>query len=190
MHIAFYAKMETVQVQIVGLSEVKATEEVYWLLFKEVNGDRHAPILVGKAEAQAITVSLQHAKIPVKLTHQLFAEIARQFGIRLAEVVITNSDDKPFSAMLTWDNGSTTYRTEARASDGVALALCCATPIYMDTDIFLKVGSVITKQADDALDTISDDDLRELLQKCVADENYEQAAKVRDEISRRKQQTD
>lgn len=181
--------MEKVQVQIVGLSEVKAAEGVYWLLFKEVGGERHAPILVGKAEAQAITVSLQHAEIPVKLTHQLFAEVAQQFDIRLTEVVILNSDDKPFSAALTWDDGRTAYNTEARASDGVALALCCGTPIYMDTDIFLRVGSVITKRAADAVEALSDDDLRDLLQQSVADEDYEQAAKIRDEIRKRGRQT-
>ncbi len=187
MHIAFVRKkMEKVRVQIVGLSEVKSAEGIYWLLFKEIDGDRHAPILIGKTEAQAITVSLQHADIPVKLTHQLFAEIALQFGIKLTEVVIFSNEDKPFSALLTWDNGHTAYHTESRASDGVALALHFGVPIYMDADIFQKVSSVVTKRATDAIEDLSDDDLNDLLQQLLANEEYEQAAKVRDEISKRK----
>src|SRR5574344_1862368 len=116
--------MGKVQVQIVGLSEVKSSDDIYWLLFKEVNGTRHAPILIGKAEAQAITVGLRHMQIPVKLTHQLFADIAQEFDITLTEVFICDGDDKPFTAQLTWRNEVRYYTTEARASDGVALALC------------------------------------------------------------------
>ena len=75
--------------------------------------------------------------------------------------------------------------TESRASDGVALALHFGVPIYMDADIFLKVSSVVTKRATDAIEDLSDDDLNDLLQQLLANEEYEQAAKVRDEISKR-----
>ena len=131
--------MGKVQVQIVGLSEVKSSDDIYWLLFKEVNGTRHAPILIGKAEAQAITVGLRHMQIPVKLTHQLFAEVAQEFDITLTEVFICDGDDKPFTAQLTWRNEERYYMTDARASDGVALALYYDLPIYMDESIFEKV---------------------------------------------------
>ena len=177
--------MDKVQVQIVGLSEAKIAEDTYWLLFKEVNGDRHAPILIGKAEAQSITVSLRGVQLPVKLTHQLFGEITRQYGIRLQEVCITSDDEQLFTAQLLWDNGYDAYSTESRASDGVALALCCGTPIFMSTEIFDKIGRVITKNASEVASELTDDDLQTLLTQAVADEDYEQAAKLRDEIKKR-----
>ncbi len=190
MHIAFVRKkMEKVRVQIVGLSEAKVANDTYWLLFKEANGDRHVPILIGKSEAQSITVSLQNVKLPVKLTHQLFSEITTQYGIRLQEVWITSDDDQIFAAKLLWDNGNDRYSTESRASDGVALALCCDTPIYISDDVFEKFGRVVTKDASEVAGELTDDDLQTLLAQAVADENYEQAAKLRDEIRKRGRQT-
>ncbi len=179
--------MNKVQVQIEGLSEAKVAEDVYWLLFKEVDGGRHALILVGKAEAQAITVSLQKAQLPVKLTHQLFAEIVHRYGIQLREVVIMNDDDdRPFRARLLWGDaydGDNAYETEARASDGVALALCCGVPIYMESGVLDRFGNLTTVRPSE----LTDDDLHDLLTKAIADENYEQAAQLRDEIKKRDQ---
>ena len=178
--------MGKVQVQIVGLSEVKSSDDIYWLLFKEVNGTRHAPILIGKAEAQAITVGLRHMQSPVKLTHQLFAEIAQEFDITLTEVFICDGDDKPFTAQLTWRNEVRYYTTEARASDGVALALCYGRPIYMDDAIFDKLEAFVANGDTDATPTeLTDDELRDQLQQAVATENYEQAAIIRDELNKR-----
>ncbi|MGN0186367.1 MAG: bifunctional nuclease domain-containing protein [Paludibacteraceae bacterium] len=178
--------MGKVQVQIVGLSEVKSSEEIYWLLFKEVNGDRHAPILIGKAEAQAITISLRRMAFPVKLTHQLFAEIAQEFDIILNDVYIFDGDEKPFTAKLTWNNGLRNYITDARASDGVALALCYGRPIYMDDAIFEKVETLVAQNtADTTPNELTEDELRTQLQQAVATENYEQAAIIRDELNKR-----
>ncbi len=184
----FAKSMEKVQVQIVGLNEVKSSEEVYWLLFKEVNGERHAPILIGKTEAQAILVSLQNVKIPVKLTHQLFAEVTRNFGVKLSEIVICDTEDKLFSANLTWKNDAESFVTTARASDGVALALCYGRPIYMETKIFDKLEDIVAKNVILKTEITSEEDLQKELTQAIADENYELAAQLRDQLKEIKNQ--
>lgn len=178
--------MGKVQVQVIGLSEVESTEEVYWLLLKEVNHDRHAPILIGKAEAQAITIELRHIDFPVKLTHQLFAEFAQEFEITLTEVYIFDNDETPFTARLTWRNEERYYMTDARASDGVALALYYDLPIYMDESIFEKVEALVAQsQAEETQAGLTDAELLVQLQQAIAAEDYEQAAIIRDELNKR-----
>ena len=90
--------MQKVQVKILGISEVKSSQDIYWLLLEEVLGERRVPILIGKMEAQSISASSQQLETPVPLTHQLFSKITDNFNIKLKDVLIVSKEEGLFLA--------------------------------------------------------------------------------------------
>lgn len=181
-------KMQKVQVKILGISEVKSSQDIYWLLLEEVLGERRAPILIGKLEAQSISASIQNVETPVPLPFHLFAKITDNFNIKLKDILIFTKEEGLFLAQQTWQHGSDVFIIESRASDGIALAMGCNTPIFIDASIFDKLEEVVISKKNtqnDDLKKLSGETLNMLLARSIEDENYEQASKIRDELNTR-----
>ena len=181
--------MQKIQVKILGISEVKSSEDIYWLLLEEVLGERRAPILIGKLEAQSISASIQNIETPVPLPYHLFAKIVDNFNIKLKDILIFTKEEGLFWAQQTWQHGSDVFIIESRASDGIALAMRCDAPIFMDLSIFEKVEQVVINKKntqDEDLKKLSEKALKIHLTQSIEDENYEQASQIRDELKTRK----
>lgn len=185
-------KMQKVQVKILGISEVKSSQDIYWLLLEEVLGERRVPILIGKMEAQSISASSQQIETPVPFTHQLFINITDNFNIKLKDVLIFSKEEGVFFAQQTWQHGSHVFLIESRASDGIALAMACETPIFMDAAIFDKLEQTREKETDishETLEELPEETLNKLLKNSIEEEDYELASQIRDELERRKNKT-
>lgn len=184
--------MEKVQVKVVSIREIKSSPDIYWLLLEEVNGSRRAPILIGKLEAQTISLYLQEIETPVPLVHHVFAKVTDAFKIVLKDVLIFSKKDGLFAAELTWQKMHEVVVIESRASDAVALAISSGAPIYMEETIFNQVEQVVHIKKQplvEQLEELNDTELAELLQEQIDNEAFELAAKIRDEINRRKTRT-
>jgi bifunctional DNase/RNase len=85
------------------------------------------------------------------------------------------------------------FLIESRASDGIALAMACNTPIFMDTAIFDKLDEIRseqTKTEHETLEKLSEETLNKLLARSIEEENYEHASQIRDELGKRKNTTE
>jgi uncharacterized protein len=168
-----------------------------------VDGKRRLPIVIGGAEAQSIAMELEKIKPARPLTHDLFKSFADAFNIRLLEVVIYKFSEGVFYSKLLCANDMIELSIDSRTSDAVALAIRFGSEIFTVAEVMNDAAIVIDEEAEqeesseeedeqpnesveNPLESLSLAALDEELQKAVAEENYERASNIRDEINRRK----
>lgn len=176
----------------------------YAVILKEVEGKRRLPIVIGGYEAQAIAVAMENMVPNRPLTHDLFKSTLETFDIQLKEVIINDLSDGVFYALLVCIKEDSMIEVDARASDALALAVRFRCPIYTYDFILEEAGAEfeenyegefeekeevkgLARPAGDTLKSYSEEALNYLLKEVIDNEDYERAAKIRDEINRRKQ---
>lgn len=205
--------MSLVRLNIKGISYSQTQSGAYALILSEVDGERKLPIVIGAFEAQSIAIALEKdIRPPRPLTHDLFKNFSDRFDIIVKQVIIHKLVDGVFYASLICESNGKEEIIDARTSDAIALALRFSAPIFTYKNILEKAGIILKinpeedlEKNDDALvfeeapadnsekdideqnnyKNLSLAELEDLLKKAVSDENYEIAAKIRDEISKR-----
>ena len=190
--------MKKIELRIVGLSYSQAQANSYALVLGELDGKRRLPIVIGHYEAQAIALEIEKMRPSRPLTHDLFFNFAKIFGINLIEVEITKFHEGIFHSTLICDNGISIREIDSRTSDAVALAIRFKCPIYTTEQVMDQAGIVFEEEAQlESTDKSSEETpsfpLRNLtlteleadLQQAIEDEDYEKASLIRDEIKRR-----
>ncbi len=193
---------DIIQVEIYGLSLSSSLGGGgYAIILKEIDGERRLPIIIGQFEAQAIALQLENITPPRPLTHDLLKNIIESFGFSIEYVVINELKDSTFYARIKFDS-DTLEDIDARPSDAIALALKFNAPIFVAANILDEIGFTPEPQ-EGAEGPISEaerkkntkEDLQEQRQRklnklkkdledAVANEEYERAAALRDEIKK------
>lgn len=206
--------MSLVKLTIKGISYSQTQNGAYALILNEVDGERKLPIVIGAFEAQSIAIALEkEIKPPRPLTHDLFKNFADRFDIVVKQVIIHKLVDGVFYSSIICERDKIEEIIDARTSDAIALALRFAAPIFTYKNILDKAGIYLKANPADGDANPEDTDnvltnpetfgmeesnqsgetytkhslaeLHELLEGAVNDEDYEKAAKIRDEISKR-----
>jgi len=186
--------VERIQVDILGLSTSPSAGGAYALILKEVNGARRLPIIIGAFEAQSIALEMEGIKPPRPLTHDLIKSIIDSLGVALTDVFINELKDGTFYARLNLDS----QEIDSRPSDAIALAVRYGVPIFvadrvMDEAAFIPENDEPEKPSAPPAEPASPEtaakpklskleQLEHQLKEAIAKEDYERAAKLRDEI--------
>jgi bifunctional DNase/RNase len=207
--------MSLVKLSIKGISYSQTQNGAYALILNEVDGDKKLPIVIGAFEAQSIAIALEkEIKPPRPLTHDLFKNFADRFDIVVKQVIIHKLVDGVFYSSIICERDKIEEIIDARTSDAIALALRFNSPIFTYKNILDKAGIYLNTNPKDAntdsedIETIlsnpesfghevesnqfgstyatnSIQELNDLLSEAVENEDYEKAANIRDEISKR-----
>ncbi len=191
--------MDFIQVDIIGLSTSPSSGGAYALVLGEVGGNRRLPIIIGAFEAQAIALELEKIQPPRPMTHDLLRSLFDTLGAEVTDVVIDDLREGTFFAKVRYVHDEEEATLDARPSDAVALAVRTDAPLFVAASVLDEAGI----PADDA--DIEDDEpgaepvertarkavskldqMEGDLEKAIADEDYETAARLRDEINRMK----
>ena len=200
--------MSLVRLNIKGISYSQTQSGAYALVLSEVDGERTLPIIIGAFEAQSIAIALEkEIKPPRPLTHDLFKTFSDRFHIKVKQVIIHKLVDGIFYSSLICERDKIEEIIDARTSDAIALATRFNAPIFTYENILDKAGIFLKikeepkltqakieieeltadiMQDDASFNEISLQDLHNKLDEAVANEDYEMAAKLRDEIDKRK----
>jgi bifunctional DNase/RNase len=193
--------MKKIPLDIVALSHSVPQSQNFAVVLGEQDGIRRLPIVIGSFEAQAIAVAMERMNPNRPLTHDLFKNTLETFNISLKEVIINNLLDGIFYARLICLKDGELIEIDSRTSDALALAVRFKCPIFTYEFILDAAGVVIDENEEGAtvesevkkpapkygsLSSYSVEDLSQLLDEVLAEENYERAAEIRDEINRRK----
>jgi len=203
--------MKKIELDIVALSHSVTQSHNYAVVLGEQDGSRRLPIVIGGFEAQAIAVAMERMTPNRPLTHDLFKSALETFEVELKEIVINNLLDGIFYARLVCEINGKTVEIDSRTSDALAMAVRFECPIYTYEFILDAAGVILEENEENestealaassgakpkpkrkkkvkkegTLSEYSDDDLNQMLEDVLADEDYERAAEIRDEIKRR-----
>ena len=199
--------MNLIKLLINGISYSQTQNGAYALILSELEGERKLPIVIGTYEAQSIAIAIEKdIKPPRPLTHDLFKSFCERFDITIKRVIIHKLVDGVFYSSIICDRDGVEEIIDSRTSDAIALASRFDAPIFTYENILEKAGIIIEIEEYDDEEKIlfkelfseettlanSDDfkdktidELQKLLKIAVQNENYETAAKIRDEISNR-----
>ena len=195
--------MNKVSLEIIGLTYSESSTGAYVMILGDKNSQRRLPIVIGSAEAESIAVGIEHQRNGRPHTHDLFIRFAKEFGIEVMEVVINQFREGVYYAMLVCKQGGELTMVDARPSDAIAIAVRAGCEIYAYESVMEEAGIIMDDMKKDDVDTTDEDlinkgapkasldlldldTLEELLQEAIDNEDYQKAAKIRDEINGRK----
>lgn len=191
---------DKIELRLLGITYNQIESGVYALILEDPVSKRRLPIVIGYPEAQSIECNLQKVRTPRPLTHDLLANLLTKLNARLIRVDIKKLMSGPYAGILTVETLlGERLEVDARSSDAIALAIRVGAPIFAEKSLLDKEGytpNVETQKADIrksisftgskiVSEPRSIEQLKELLEKYVAEENYEKAAEIKKELEKR-----
>lgn len=201
--------MKKIPLEIIALSHSVTQSHSFAVVLGEIGGTRRLPIVIGGFEAQAIAVALDNMRPSRPLTHDLMKTICDTFAVELDHVFISKLQDGIFFSTLIFTSKEDTYEIDSRTSDALALAVRFECPIFVAEAILNEAG--VNSEEEDLLRPVEEeiqaenlspvssappsapanfsamslDDLKSELQLAIEHEDYERAARLRDELNKR-----
>ncbi|MBS1544810.1 MAG: bifunctional nuclease family protein [Bacteroidetes bacterium] len=203
--------MKKIKLEILGLSSSQSQTGSFALVLGESEGNRRLPIIIGMFEAQAIAIEIEKIVPNRPMTHDLFKSFANAFHFHVDEIVISDLKEGVFFAKIVCTDGLKKSEIDARPSDAIAVGLRFDAPIFTYENILAEAGIVLTDEEEeeekertepkaeskvkvkkepssrkgDDFKNYTVDKLNELLKEAIDKEDYERAAKIRDELGKR-----
>jgi len=201
--------MDRIQIEILGISTSPSTSGAYALILREVGGLRRIPIIIGGFEAQAIALEMEGIKPPRPLTHDLLKTVVEALGGSVSEVAIHELRDGTFFANIKLSDDQ---EIDSRPSDAIAVAIRFGVPIYIAESVMNEAGFVPEEGEEELEEGVEEEDdlglenqlakpeekapakpakpptyldqLNQQLSEAIKKEEYEKAAKIRDDIQK------
>lgn len=198
--------MDKIKLEILGLSPSQSQSGSFALVLGEEYGNRRLPIIIGMFEAQAIAIEIEKIVPNRPMTHDLFRQFAEQFKFTVREIMISELREGIFFAKIVCFDGVRESVIDARPSDAIAIGIRFDVPIYTNETILSEAGITASGSEDedeeqeelvrssnrpsgrslgDQIKNASSEDLQRMLEEALGNEEYERAAKIRDEMSKR-----
>jgi bifunctional DNase/RNase len=200
--------VDKIKLEILGLSSSQSQSGSFALVLGEKPGKRRLPIIIGMFEAQAIAIEIEKIIPNRPMTHDLFKSFAGSFNFTIKEIIISDLKEGVFFAKIVCENETNSIEIDSRPSDAIAIGLRFNAPIYTYENILAEAGIELTDELEEEPDLekeleqikpkkgksspsteklkdLSMDKLKTMLEKALEAEDYERAAKIRDEINRR-----
>ncbi len=203
--------MDKIKLEILGLSSSQSQTGSFALVLGEEGGNRRLPIIIGMFEAQAIAIEIEKIVPNRPMTHDLFKSFSASFNFYVEEIVISDLKEGVFYAKVICTDGRSHSEIDARPSDAIAIGLRFNVPIYTVESIMSEAGILLSDISDDnssetpsekksrkgtkqvkqiaeksdQIKDLNNEQLKTMLEDALKNEDYENAAKLRDELNKR-----
>lgn len=105
---------------------------------------QNLPIWIGQSEGHAIHNALERQEFPRPMTHDLFINVMREYGIKMTAAIVAEIRGTTFHGRLILESGGVIKEIDSRPSDAIALALRANAPIFVEQSVFHQSGSWFT----------------------------------------------
>jgi hypothetical protein len=202
--------VKKIQLEILGLSSSQSQSGSFALVLGEKDGNRRLPIIIGMFEAQSIAIQIEKINPNRPLTHDLFKSFAQQMDVSVQEVVISHLKEGVFYSKIVCTSGEKQFDLDARPSDAIAIGLRFGVPIYTVESVLSEAGIILsdleegeeedmdeddipetkptakpTAEKKEKMSEVTEEELNKMLEDALAKEDYEKAARIRDELNKR-----
>ncbi len=207
--------MKKIELEILGLSSSQSQSGSFALVLGEKDGSRRLPIIIGMFEAQSIAIQIEKINPTRPLTHDLFKAFAQQMEVDVQEIMISDLKEGVFFSRIVCSDGEKEFELDARPSDAIAIGLRFGVPIYTVESVLSEAGIILSDMEEeegndeetDEIPTSSPasssasssasgktnvksatvEELNTMLNEALEKEDYEKAAKIRDELNKREE---
>ncbi len=132
-------------------------QRTFVVILQEVGGTRVLPIWIGRPEAESIAAHIHGVPRERPMTHDLVRAIVGGLDGTLARVVVTRVVDHTYYAELHFTRDGEAFVVDARPSDGIAIALRMAAPLFAVEELLSDYDQLASGTAsDDAAESRSD----------------------------------
>ncbi|MCZ8157324.1 MAG: DUF151 domain-containing protein [Leptospira sp.] len=181
----------------VKISDISLTNVGFAVFLRPKDGEdnRVVPIFIGPLETHSITTVIDGTKPPRPMTHDLMLYMLTAMGATVLKITIEEIIDSTFYAKIQLRRDEEIITLDARPSDSIALALRANAPIFIAKSVLEEAG-IIMKEDEIQTESISPEKkiqalpksnlqiLEETLENALKSEDYETAAKIRDQIKK------
>ena len=172
----------------------------YLVSLKSTESEHFLNILVGTKAAKEISLAKEGVTFPRPSTHELLVDIIDNFEIKIKKIIITEYKLSTFYAKIIFFNRNYgEVVIDGRPSDAITLSLRSNCSLYVNENLFNI--SIPDDNKQNNLNVIESDPevyennnlmlkkLNQNLDKAIEFEEYEKAAKLRDQINSLKKDT-
>lgn len=196
--------MDKIKLEILGLSSSHSQAGSFALVLGEANGSRRLPIIIGTFEAQAIAIEIEKISPNRPMTHDLFKSFSHHFNIKIKEIIISDLKEGVFFAKIVCEHLGQVIEIDSRPSDAIAIGIRFNAEIFTKESVLADAGITLSDEFEDELEAVqrkepkpkkprgkkeikdfSTEKLSKMLEEALAKEDYEGAAKIRDELNKR-----
>ena len=186
--------MSYTQVYPLQISQSMSMSGAFVLVLDAPENGKQVPIIIGEAEAQAIVMAIEQKQARRPLTHNLLNNILEEYLLVLKQVTIDHFEEGIFYSTLYISDGFSEKRIDSRTSDAIVLALLQHCNIMIENRVLEETSmepgalenNLPQNRSKSQSDTLTLEQLEELLHECEEKEDYEQAAEIMEKINRMK----
>ncbi len=182
---------DLIQVYIKSISASQQNNQYRIIELGETNGKRVMRVVLGMFEAELIAAALGNRIFKRPMPYQVLNDVIKLYHIELREVVIFGAKDKVIFSKLVLEQDTNKQELTVRISDALALAVETGSPIFVERYIVEEFFRNLAENPQEVLvnklpiEAMSISELEDELNRVVEIEDYEEAAKIRDEIAKR-----
>ena len=188
--------MDLIEVKISDITLTNVGFAVFLKPKEETADSKVVPIFIGPLETHAITSVLDGITPPRPMTHDLIMMFIPVLGAQVIKVTIDEIIDNTFYAKISIRKDEEIFLIDARPSDSIAIALRAEAPIFItqsvldEAGVVMKGGEIPSESSLDELTPVEPvprtqlQILEESLSVAIKNEDYESAARIRDQIKK------
>ena len=180
-----------VQVYVKSISSSQQNTNYRVIELMEKNGQRAIRIVLGMFEADFIAATLNKKIFKRPMPYGVMSEIFRIYRIDLSEIIIFGANENVIFSKIVMVQDGNRQELTIRISDALALAVETNAPIFVEQNVVDKFFNNFSSEQEMLVNKLplkdmSPFELKEELKIAVDEEDYEQAALIRDELNNRK----
>lgn len=167
---------------------VARTDQGNAVLVRPLGAEVAVPIFIGQLETQSILIGMGNVPMPRPLTHDLFLALLKEVDVELERIEVTSLKEGTFFAKLILSFNDDTLQIDARPSDAMGIAVRKKCPIFIEESVVDEAGIPLSSISEQPLEGETNplekerEQLQTRLDTAVAEENYEEAARLRDRL--------
>jgi len=180
---------------------IARTDQGDAVLLRPIGAEIAVPIFIGPLETQALLLGMASVPQVRPLTHDLMVKLITTVNVEIDRIEISDFKEGTFFARIILIKDGVPFILDSRPSDALALAVRIHCRVYIAEYIIDELGIAVNlingyeekEKAEEKVETEKPElrenekikkieDLEKRLKIALNDENYEDAAKIRDEL--------
>jgi hypothetical protein len=186
------------ELKVIAVSYSEANDGSCIVVLGDKSSKLKLPVIVNPVEAKRIVIEVERVKNKTLTIHDVMKNITDTYSVDVKEVFIHTVLAGIYYAKLITSNGDNDIEIECSTGDGIALSLVYKCPLYTTDEVVKNVGIAINEDGTPVIDGDIEEELssesdikgdintveglNNKLRDALENEDYEEAAELRDKI--------